>query len=603
MDAPLLTLQNISFSLGGPPLLLDAALSVHERDRICVVGRNGCGKSTLLKIASGDILPDGGQRFLQPGTRVIYVPQEPTPGDAKTVFDYVAATLPPARHFLARSLITEVGLTPGQDAAALSGGEMRRAALARALAAEPDLLLLDEPTNHLDLPTILWLETALRRLNAAVIFISHDRQFLKNMSRGVVSIYQGQTHRLNEGFEKFENWRDDFLEEAERSAHKLDRQIAREEDWMRYGVTARRKRTMRRVAELGALRKERSELLSRRRGAMSLEARTTLAGGKLAADIEALGKSFGERCLVENLNPKILRGDRIGIIGPNGSGKTTLLKLITGALMPDHGRVALGPSIQPIVINQRRETLDPSRTLVETLTDGKGDMVLCAGQTRHVMGYMKDFLFRPEQARTPVSALSGGERGRLALAKALLTPTNFLILDEPTNDLDLDTLEVLLEWLENYEGTVLLVSHDRDFLDRIVTSTLVAEGEGCWTEYAGGYADIAALSPKLKSPPSRENVTAERKAPSSKPSLHNRKLSYNDQRALDQLPERISQLEEAISGMTAELAQPDLYQKDPTRFSTLTEKLAQSEKALEVAEEQWLTLELKKSALSAPPDA
>lgn len=603
MDAPLLTLQNISFSLGGPPLLLNAVLSVHEQDRICVVGRNGCGKSTLLKVASGDILPDGGQRFLQPGTRVIYVPQEPTPGDAETVFDYVAATLPPARLFLARSLITEVGLTPDQDAAALSGGEMRRAALARAFAAEPDLLLLDEPTNHLDLPTILWLETALRRLNAAVIFISHDRQFLKNVSRGVVWIYQGQTHRLDEGFEKFEGWRDDFLEEAERSAHKLDRQIAREEDWMRYGVTARRKRNMRRVAELGALRKERSEILSRRRGAMSLEARATLAGGKLAADIEALGKSFGERCIVENLNLKILRGDRIGIIGPNGSGKTTLLKLITGALMPDHGRVALGPSIQPIVIDQQRETLDPSRTLVETLTDGKGDTVLCAGQTRHVMGYMRDFLFRPEQARTPVNALSGGERGRLALAKALLTPTNFLILDEPTNDLDLDTLEVLLEWLENYEGTVLLVSHDRDFLDRIVTSTLVAEGEGRWTEYAGGYADIAALSPKLKSPASRENVGAERKAPSGKPSLLNRKLSYNDQRALDQLPERISKLEEAISRMTAELAQPDLYQRDPARFSTLTEKLAQSEKALEAAEEQWLTLELKKSALSAPPDA
>lgn len=602
MDAPILTLQDISLSLGGPPLLSCATLSVHKRDRVCVVGRNGSGKSTLLRIASGHILPDDGQRFLQPGTRVAYLAQEPDSGNAKTIFELVSSDLSQERHYLARGLISEVGLDPDQDATALSGGETRRAALARVLATEPDLLLLDEPTNHLDLPTILWLEEALRRLDAAVVFISHDRQFLRNTSNSVLWLHDGATHRLNEGFDKFESWRDAFLEEQERASHKLDRQIAREEDWMRYGVTARRKRNMRRVAELGALRRERADFLSRRRGALALDSLATLSGGKLAADIQSLNKSYGAHQIVQDLDLKILRGDRIGIVGPNGSGKTTLLKLITGEIAPDRGHIALGPSIRPIVIDQHRAILDPLRSLAETLTDGNGDTVQVAGQSRHVTGYMKDFLFRPEQARTPVSALSGGERGRLALAKALLTPTNFLILDEPTNDLDLDTLEVLLEWLETFKGTVLLVSHDRDFLDRVVTSTLVAEGGGRWTEYAGGYADIKALSPCAPSQSSRDNVAAHRRKGGDKPQPRNRKLSYNDQRTLDNLPKLMHSLEGTIASMTAELAQSGLYQKDPTRFISLTSKLAETEKQLEGAEEQWLTLELKKSAFSESSD-
>ena len=371
----------------------------------------------------------------------------------------------------------------------LSGGETRRAALAHVLAPQPDILLLDEPTNHLDLPAIAWLEQELAGMRAAIVIISHDRRLLESLSRSIVWIDNGTTKRLDRGFAHFESWRDEVLEQEERDKHKLGRKILMEEDWLRYGVSARRKRNQKRLAGLHALRKQRKELRGAL-GGVKLVAADAEISGRLVVVAEHVSKSYGERPIVRDLTTRVLRGDRVGIIGPNGAGKTTLLGLLTGQLQPDSGEVKLGAALQLVSLDQRRDSLDPRATLADTLTGGKGDQVVVNGQARHVMSYMKDFLYTPEQARTPVAVLSGGERGRLTLAVALTKPGNLLVLDEPTNDLDLETLELLQELLADYPGTVLLVSHDRDVIDRTVTSVLVAEGDGRWVEYAGGYSDM-----------------------------------------------------------------------------------------------------------------
>src|SRR5713226_7760792 len=518
---PLVQLKDIALTFGGTPLLEDVELSVSEGERVCLVGRNGSGKSTLLKIAAGLIEPDRGTRFLQPGATVRYLPQEPDFAGAATTLAYVEAGLGPSDdHHQARFLLEQLGLDGSEDPARLSGGEARRAALARVLAPAPDILLLDEPTNHLDLTTIEWLERALAGRRAALVVISHDRRFLANLTRATVWLDRGRSRRIERGFAAFEAWRDEVLAEEERDQHKLDRKIVAEEHWLRYGVSGRRKRNVRRLGALQALRQARRDYRAAA-GRAALAAAEADSSGTLVIEADRVTKSYDGRPIVHDLTTRVRRGDRIGIVGPNGSGKTTLVSLLTGALAPDAGAVRLGANLAMATLDQTRESLDDDATVTETLTGGRGDTVTVGDTPRHVIGYMKDFLFAPEQARTPVSVLSGGERARLMLARALAKPSNVLVLDEPTNDLDLETLDVLEEMLGDYAGTILLISHDRDFLDRVVSAVLVPEGDGRWQEYAGGYTDMLAqrgedvareASPKPAAPKEATSPPREAKA-------------------------------------------------------------------------------------------
>src|SRR5580658_8242674 len=492
MAPPLLQLKDIALTFGGTPLLAGAELSVSPGERVSLVGRNGTGKSTLLKIAAGLVEPDRGSVFIQPGTVVRYLPQEPDLSGFTSTLDYVEAGLRPGddRH-AARRLLEQLGLTGLEDPAKLSGGEARRASLARALAANPDILLLDEPTNHLDLTTIEWLERDLNSRRAALVIISHDRRLLSTLSRSTVWLDRGQTRRLDRGFAHFEEWRDAVLAEEERDQHKLDRKIVAEEHWMRYGVTGRRKRNMRRVGQLQALREQRRSYRGVAGNAV-ITAGSAAPSGALVIEAAGIGKSYDGRPIVDDFSIRIQRGDRIGIVGPNGSGKTTLINMLTGVLQPDTGSVRLGTTLAVATLDQHRDSLDPNVTVTEALTEGHGDTVMVNGNAKHVVSYMKDFLFASEQARTPLGKLSGGERGRLMLARVLAKPSNLLVLDEPTNDLDMETLDVLDDMLAEYPGTVLLISHDRDFLDRLVSGVIAPEGAGRWLEYAGGYSDMLA---------------------------------------------------------------------------------------------------------------
>src|SRR5215467_15281723 len=509
MAPPLLQLKDIALTFGGTALLTSAELSVSPGERVTLVGRNGSGKSTLLGIAAGLIDPDRGSVFVQPGALVRYLPQEPDFAGFASTLAYVEAALRPTDDpHLARYMLGELGLSGQEEPARLSGGEARRASLAGVLAPSPDILLLDEPTNHLDLTTIEWLERELAGRNCALVIISHDRRFLGNLTRSTVWLDRGMTRRLDRGFAHFEAWRDTVLEEEEREQHKLDRKIVAEEHWMRYGVTARRKRNMRRVGELQALREQRRTYRAAA-GSVTITADAAAPSGALVIEATSVGKRYGGQAIIEGFSTRIQRGDRIGIVGPNGSGKTTLINLLTGALAPDSGTVRLGANLAVATLNQQRDSLEPGVTVADALTGGSGDTVTVNGRPKHVVGYMKDFLFTPEQARTPLSVLSGGERGRLMLARALARPSNVLALDEPTNDLDLETLDVLEEMLGDYAGTVLLISHDRDFLDRVVNAVIVPEGGGRWVEYAGGYrdmlrqrgGDLAASGRRLKPTP------------------------------------------------------------------------------------------------------
>jgi ATP-binding cassette subfamily F protein uup len=594
MAPPLLTLQEIALTFGGTPLIENAELSVSPGERACLVGRNGSGKSTLLKIAAGLIEPDRGARFIQPGATVRYLAQEPGFGAHRTTLSFVEAGLGPGDDpYRARYLLAQLGLTGDEDAAKLSGGETRRAALAQALAPSPDILLLDEPTNHLDLPAIEWLESELKSLRSALVLISHDRRFLESLSQATVWLDRGITRRMDRGFAQFEAWRDEVLEQEERDRHKLDRKLAAEADWLRYGVTARRKRNVRRLGNLMQMREQRRDL-KRALGTVNMTVAEAEQSGTLVIEAEGVAKSFGERAIVKELSLRILRGDRLGIVGPNGSGKTTLINLLTGELPPDQGHVRLGANVERVTLDQKRESLDPAATVAETLTGGRADTVVIGGQAKHVVGYMKDFLFAPEQARTPVGVLSGGERNRVMLARALAKPSNLLVLDEPTNDLDLETLDLLEEMITDYAGTVLLVSHDRDFLDRTVTSVLVSEGDARWVEYAGGYSDMVAQRGQgVQSRPVEraEKPRSERKeaVPAAAPK---RKLGFNEQHDLKTLPGRIAELERKIGKLQEALTDPTLYVRDPALFQRTSAALAKLQADLADAEDRWLTLEM-----------
>ncbi len=631
MAPPLLTLQDMQLTFGSTPLLTGADLSVSVGDRVCLVGRNGSGKSTLLKMAAGLIDADSGKRFVHPGANMRYLHQEVDFGDYATTLSFVEAGLSPTDDpYKALYLLNELGLSGEENPAQLSGGEARRVALAQVLAPQPDILLLDEPTNHLDLPVIEWLENELKSMRSALVLISHDRRFLETLSKSTLWLDRGRTQLMTRGFAHFESWRDELLEREEQERHKLDRKIAAEEHWIRYGVSGRRKRNMRRVAELADLRQTRKE--DRRvQGNVAMQASQGEKSGKLVAELKHVSKSYDDRPIVANLTTRIARGDCIGIVGPNGAGKTTLLKLITGTLQPDEGTVRLGAALQMVTLDQRRDELLPDQTVTEALTGGRGDTVEVNGVKRHVIGYMKDFLFAPEQARTPLKVLSGGERGRLMLARALAKPSNLLILDEPTNDLDLETLDLLQELLADYKGTVLLVSHDRDFIDRVVTSVIAFEGEGRWVEYAGGYSDMLVQrrgARKQAREQSREQggdvgsaepgsrngkrkrgarkgarntatsgaapVTSADTAPAaSSASLPTKKkLTFKDQHALKTLPQTISKCQQEITAQEAVLASPDLFSRDPPAFETAVAALQKAREILEASEDEWLRLEM-----------
>ncbi|WP_213774899.1 ATP-binding cassette domain-containing protein [Bradyrhizobium sp. dw_78] len=595
MAPPLIQLKDIRLTFGGTPLLSGVELSVSPGERVCLIGRNGSGKSTLLKIAAGLVEPDGGTRFVQPGATVRYLPQEPDFTGFATTLAYVEAGLAPGDdHYQARYLVEQLGLSGDEDPAHVSGGEARRAALARVLAPEPDILLLDEPTNHLDLATIEWLENELDGRRSALVLISHDRRFLTNLSRATAWLDRGQIRQIDRGFAAFEAWRDEVLAEEERNQHKLDRKIVNEEHWLRYGVSGRRKRNVKRLGNLHALRDQRRDYRGAA-GNANLNAAEAEKSGRLVIEAKNISKAYGERRIVDDFSIRVQRGDRIGIVGPNGAGKTTLVNLLTGADAPDSGMIRLGANIEMATLDQHRESLDPKSTLAEALTGGRGDHVMVGGKPKHVVSYMKDFLFAQEQMRTPLEVLSGGERGRLMLARALAKPSNFLVLDEPTNDLDLETLDVLEDMLGDYEGTVILISHDRDFLDRVVTSVIVPEGNGRWIEYAGGYTDMLA---QRRADLKREAIKASadpegKEAKAAKASTApKRRLNFSEKHALETLPKTIAKLQADIAKYQRILDDPDLYRKDRKRFDEISIAIAAAQKELVAAEDRWLELEV-----------
>lgn len=606
MAPPILKLDDIKLTFGVTPLLDGANLQVEPGDRICLVGRNGSGKSTLMKIAAGLVEAQSGEVFRHPAATIRYLEQAPDFAGYDTVQAYAEAGLGPGDDpYRVTYLLEHLGLTGQEHPASLSGGEARRAALARVMAPEPDILMLDEPTNHLDLPTIEWLESELQQTRSALVLISHDRRFLEKVSTSTVWLDRGQSRRLNRGFAHFEEWRDKVLEEEELEQHKLGKAIEREEHWMRYGVTARRKRNMRRVGELQAMRAE----YRGHKGPQGTVQATVTEGresGKLVIEAEAITKAYGERVIVAPFSLRVHRGDCIGFVGPNGAGKTTLLKMLTGQLEPDSGTVKLGTNLEIATLDQKREDLNPNDTLAHYLTDGRGENLLVNGELKHVTGYMKDFLFQPEQARTPIRNLSGGERARLILARILARPTNLLILDEPTNDLDIETLDLLQEIVSGFSGTVILVSHDRDFLDRTVTSTIAPvnpdEPDGRWIEYAGGYSDMmaqrkGAAEEKRKAEKQEKAKAAPSASPSQDPSKAKGKLSFKQKFALENLPKEMENAQSEIAKREQRMADPELFTKDPNAFNTLAQEMSKLRDKLEAMEEEWLELEMLREEL------
>lgn len=624
---PLIALRNAALTFGGLPLFSEISLALSRGDKVCLVGRNGSGKSTLLKALAGLTALDGGERFVQPGTLTAYLPQEPDLTLWPTVGAYVAAGLPAgeadALHRVEAAL-ERFALPADRLTATLSGGEARRAALAQAFVGNPDVLLLDEPTNHLDIATITALEESLLAWRGALLLISHDRAFLNRLAQRTVWLDRGALRETGCPFARFEAWQAALFTAEEAAAHKLERKLTAETKWLNEGISGRRTRNMGRVRALLALREERAARLRGDRQA-SLLISEAERSGRLVIEATDLCKSFptpdGPRLLVQNFSTRILRGDRIGIIGPNGAGKSTLLKLLTGELAPDSGTVRHGTNLEITLFDQRRTALSPERTVRQTLCPHGGDTVKVNGVNRHVVGYLKDFLFDGRQLESPVKSLSGGERNRLLLALLFTRPSNLMILDEPTNDLDMDTLDLLQEVLADYPGTLLLVSHDRDFLDRLVTATYAVEGEtapggpGRIQEYAGGYADYLAqraASGGMAPPPAvlnRKNEKGEKtgkaeagvpaSAGAGKAPVRVRRLSNWQRQELEALPERIATLEQAIGACETQLADPGLYSRDPGALARLSGEIEQLRQALHAAEERWLELETLREASEA----
>ncbi|MCZ6605749.1 MAG: ATP-binding cassette domain-containing protein [Alphaproteobacteria bacterium] len=598
MAPPVLTLRGGMVTFGGMPLFDNAELALAPGARACLVGRNASGKSTLLKILASEITADRGELFVQPGLTVSLLPQSPIYDAGLTVDECVATPKgrpAPASHKV-DEILARLELDGRSRFGDLSGGEARRAALATALVGTPDILLLDEPTNHLDLPTIQWLESELAELSAAILMISHDRAFLANMTNETFWLRHDKLLAAGTGYRGFGAWAEKVAQDEAKAAQRLKQKIKAEEHWLIHGVTARRKRNQARLGKLAELRAARGTLL-RNLGSVRLTAETGKTSGRLVVDAEELSKSYDGTPIIEDFSTRIIRGDRIGIVGRNGSGKTTLANLLTGRLEPDAGRIRLGSNVAIASLDQNRESLDQQATLWRTLVPGGGDSLDVRGRQRHVVSYLRDFLFDEKQAKMPVKSLSGGEQNRLALAKALARPANFLLLDEPTNDLDMDTLDVLEDMLADFEGTLILVSHDRDFLDRIVTSTIVLEGDGRAVEYAGGYSETLAPHPD-RQPPRRKKKVSKSAFQSPRPKKDATKLGHREQRELDTLPQKIAQLEDAKRQLDKALADPGLYDRDRAAYAASAEKLADVETALTRAEARWLDLEERRETLA-----
>ena len=601
--APLLQLTDISLTFGGNPVFSDLSLVVQEGDRLALVGRNGSGKSTLMKVMAGLTLPDTGRVVTPEGVRVGYMEQDPDFAGFATLGDFAAATLDPTEAWRVEAAAEGLKLRLEAEPGRASGGERRRAALARLLAEAPELMLLDEPTNHLDIEAIGWLERTLLDTRAGFVLISHDRAFLTALARGTLWLDRGVVRRQDQGFDSFEAWRDRTWEEEDAARHKLDRKIKAEARWAVEGISARRKRNQGRVRALQALRAERAGQI-RRQGTADMALEAGSQSGKRVIEARGMSKSYNGKTILEPFDLRVLRGDRVAFVGPNGAGKTTLLNMLTGQLAPDAGEVTLGTGIEMAVFDQTRAALDPEATLWDSLTDdpaarvsGASDQVLVRGQPRHVVGYLKDFLFDEAQVRAPVKSLSGGEKARLLLARIMARQSNLLVLDEPTNDLDIETLDLLQDLLGEYPGTVLLVSHDRDFIDRVASVTVALEGQGRAVVYAGGWTDMQAQ--RGEAAPVAE-VKAARPAPvaAAKPKVPAAKsgLSFTEAHRLKALPDEIARLEAEIAKLADLLSDPQLFTREPVKFRKATEAMAERQAKLSAAEEEWLTLEEKAEA-------
>lgn len=601
-EPPILTIKGARLSFGTNELFTNVELYINRGDKISLVGRNGCGKSTLLKVIARDIEPDAGEIFVQPGVKVSYMPQDPDFSGYATLREVVLSGLPEherGQEYRADILIEQFDIRAEQSPEQSSGGERKKAALAKALINEPDILLLDEPTNHLDMPTIEKLEKIIADFRGAVILISHDRMFLSNTSRTTFWLDRGILRRNNKGFRYFEEWQEQVIDQEIIEQKYLNKKIEEETEWLHKGVTARRKRNQGRLRRLQQLRQERREQI-RQIGSVKLEVEEGELRSKMVIEAKHVCKTFGDREIVKDFSTRIIKGNKIGIVGPNGAGKTTLIKLLTKRLEPDSGHVRIGKNLEEAYFDQNRLTLDPKKTLWKTLCN-EGDHIFVRGSYRHVVAYLKDFLFRPDQVQCPVSALSGGEKNRLMLAVALAQPSNFLVLDEPTNDLDMDTLDLLQEVLDEYEGTILLVSHDRDFIDRVVTSVIYMPGDGSVSEHAGSYSDLLE---KLKSkiPAKKENKKEALPRKEEKPKSETKKtgrLSYNQQRLLEILPGKISELEKQIGDTEAALSDSSLYTENPEKFDALTTQLEELKAELEKSENQWLEIEMLRESIGA----
>ncbi|MDK3016356.1 ABC-F family ATP-binding cassette domain-containing protein [Pseudodonghicola flavimaris] len=597
---PLLQLNDISLTFGGEPVFSDLDLVVQPSDRVALVGRNGSGKSTLMKVMAGLVEPDQGEVIVGPGVSVGYMEQDPDMAGYATLGDFASAGLAPGDLYKVERAGEGLKFDPARPVGTASGGERRRAALARLMAEAPELMLLDEPTNHLDIEAIGWLERELAATRAGFVLISHDRAFLRNLTRATLWIDRGQVRRQEKGFEHFEAWRDALWDEEDMQRHKLDRLIKSEGRWAVEGISARRKRNQGRVRALQALRAERAAQIKRQgTAAMALEAGPK--SGRKVIEADNISKTYGEKIILRDFSIQIQRGDRVAFVGPNGAGKTTLLKLLLGEVTPDSGSVKLGTNLEIAVFDQARAQLDPDATLWESLTGdpamrvaGKSDQVMVRGVPKHVVAYLKDFLFDERQARAPVRSLSGGEKARLLLARLMAQSSNLLVLDEPTNDLDVETLDLLQELLDDYDGTVLLVSHDRDFLDRVAATTVAMEGDGRATIYAGGWSDYQAQRPdSAPEKAEKAKVKAAKIKQEVKPKAG---LSFTEKHRLDALPAEIERLEAEIAKLEELMADPELYSREPVKFQKATEALVQRQQKLSAAEEEWLELEEKAAA-------
>jgi len=596
---PLLTARDFSLSFGGKPLFEGLSFSIHQGEKICLVGRNGTGKSTLLKILAGFIEIDAGDFFIQPGTKIAYLPQDVILPPHMTALDYlISFNVDP---HVAANYLDKLGMRPDILMQDLSGGEQRRIALASALSKEPDILLLDEPTNHLDIPAIEWLEDYMRNFKGAVVVISHDRSFLSKISNRTLWLDRGILYQNKKGYSDFERWTDEIFAEETRQMDKLKSKLRLEQEWLLYGVTARRKRNQGRLRKLHTMREQRRQREQNKHGQLKLGKGDGELSSKLIVEAKEISKKYGEKNLINNFSTRILRGDRIGVIGANGTGKTTLLKILVGDTQPDSGTVKKGKKIDLVYFDQMRDSLNLSKSLWENLCPTGGDQVIVRGEPRHVMAYLKDFLFDDKQVRGVASILSGGEKNRLALAKALAQPSNVLVLDEPTNDLDMDTLDLLIEMLGDYEGTLILVSHDRDFLNKTVTSVISVEGDGIIEEYVGGYDDYLSqrtvntgknVSKTIKKDVPVKSVDSSVESPVPVLKEGKKRLSYNQQRMLDLLPGKINDLENEINQIEEKLADPNFYAHHPQEFKALTERLGLAKKELAESEETWLELSI-----------